>query len=236
MLIGTVLHDYTAPVIGNFSVPDPTTNASAGLAYPVTFDVRDQGSAGIRRWRLQRRTPGGSWWTAAVGTGAGSKRVVLRGVEATSYEHRVVATDRQGNRAHSAVATATVPLDDSNPALASSFVGPWIATASNGAFLATLHSTSNAGATFSYSFNGSHTAWVAPASQGTAEVRIDGGVPEPVDLSVFDGVRQVVFARDVPAGVHTVAITVTSGTASIDAIVRGQQLSYSAGTLGTGRS
>ncbi len=219
MLIGTVLHDYTAPVIGNFSVPDPTTNASASLAYPVTFDVRDQGSAGIRRWRLDRRMPGGSWSMAAVGTGAGSKRVVLRGVEATSYEHRVVATDRQGNRARSAVVPATVPLDDSNPALATSFTEPWTATASNGAFLATLHSTSSAGAIFSYSFNGSHTAWIAPASQGTAEVRIDGGAPEAIDLGVFNGVRQVVFARDVPAGVHTVAMTVTSGTVSVDAIV-----------------
>jgi hypothetical protein len=215
-----VVHDYTAPDIRLISFPDPSTDASASLAYPVTFAVRDQGFAGMRAWRLDRRVSGGAWLTLARGKRAGRRQRILPGVEGETYEHRVVAVDRQGNRARSPVALVSVPLDDANSAFANSFDGAWTAVGgSAGDFRGTLHVASQAQARFSYAFTGSNVAWIAPASAGSADVQIDGGAPEAVDLAAHSGHRQVVFARELSPGPHTVTVTVASGTVAFDALV-----------------
>jgi hypothetical protein len=219
-----VVHDYTAPDIRLISFPELSTDVSATLAYPVTFHVRDVGFAGIRIWRIDRRRLGGIWRTVAHGRRAGSKRRVLTGLEGKSYEHRVVAVDRQGNRAQSPVAPVTsLPLDDANPAFADSFQGAWsVVNRSSGDFLGTLHASSEVGASFSYGFSGASVAWIAPASAGSASVQIDAGSPEAVDLAASSGHRQVVFRRDLAPGEHTITISVTGGTVALDGLaVRG---------------
>jgi hypothetical protein len=218
--VRAVVHDYTAPAIRLFRFPDPSTNASASLAYPVAFAVRDQGFAGMRAWRLDRRVSGSAWLTLARGKRPGIKQRILRGLEGLTYEHQVVAVDRHGNRARSPVALVSVPLDDTNTAFVASFSGAWTAFGgSPGHFLDTLHVSSEARASFSYAFTGSHVAWIAPATAGNADVQIDGGPPEAVDLAAFSGHRQVVFARELAPGPHTVTITVVGGSVAIDALV-----------------
>jgi hypothetical protein len=51
-------HDLTPPRITRLSLPDPSTNASATLTFPVSFRLAD--ASGIRRWVLQRRVAGGA--------------------------------------------------------------------------------------------------------------------------------------------------------------------------------
>jgi hypothetical protein len=86
-------------------------------------------------------------------------------------------------------------------------------------FGGTLHSTSQSGASFTYSFTGTSVAWIGAAANGVAAVAIDGHSPDSVDLASFTGRRRVLFETALSAGRHTIAIKDVSGTVDIDGLV-----------------
>ena len=232
------LHDLTAPAIRLLDFPDPSTGHSASLRYQVRFSVRDAGGAGLKNWRLKRRRLGASSWaTVAQGSRAGRHHPRLRGHEGATYAHRLIAVDRQGNRRWSHLAWISVPLDDGNASLSSSFSGNWKTNAAVPSdFRGTLHTSSDPAASFDYAFDGAHVALIGPASAGTARVAVDGGMPVEIDLAAFSGRRRVLFARDVPAGAHTFSVTVVSGVVGIDGIVvRGEESVAARGAVTPGR-
>jgi hypothetical protein len=216
-----ILHDITAPSIRGLRFPDPSTQQSKTLRYRVRFAVRDRGGAGLRRWRLVRRPAGASAWNAvAEGARDGRKEPRLRGVEGAVYEHRVTAVDRQGNRRRSRIERVSVPLDDSNAALTPSYEGVWeTGAAASSDFRTTLHSTSDPDAHFVYAFTGAFVAWIGPASEGVASVKLDGAPADLVDLASFTGRRRVLFAATLSPGQHTISIGVASGTVAFDGLV-----------------
>jgi hypothetical protein len=219
--VESTLHDITAPSIRLLRFPDPSTRQSANLRYRVRFAVRDAGGAGLRIWRHERRSAGASRWIAvAHGSRQGRKRISLRADEGVVYQHRVVAADRQGNRRKSPVARVSVPLDDANARFASSYDGIWeTGSATSSDFRTTLHSSSDPGASFAYSFSGTSVAWIGPGAEGVAAVTVDGGAATQIDLASSSERRVTLFEANLPPGDHTIGIAVLSGTVGLDGLV-----------------
>ncbi|MBW3593227.1 MAG: hypothetical protein KY396_06005, partial [Actinobacteria bacterium] len=138
------------------------------------------------------------------------------GAEGETYDFRVVALDRHGNRRISAIRTVTVPIDDASAAL--TYTGEWSTEGGSPAdFRGTLH-TGGAGASVTYAFTGSWVAVVGRGSEGTALVSIDGGADETFSIPP-GGERTVLFTRDLgTSGPHTIRVTSSTTPLAIDAI------------------
>jgi hypothetical protein len=219
------LHDYTKPSIAMLDFPDPSSNASTTTSFDVDFEVGDVGFSELAGWAIERRVLGsGDWSTLAEGFEPGIKTESVDGEEGASYEFRVTAHDGDANVAQ-ASRTITVPLNDTHPSFTSSYSSPegtsWTFSFTDGEFsifyLDTLHTNGFVGATFTYSFTGTHFAWVAPGSGGSATVVFDGGAPRSVTLPGI-GQRHVVLTASLTPGPHTVVITSTGGTIGVDGI------------------
>jgi hypothetical protein len=216
------LHDYTKPGIQMVDFPDPSTNVSTTASFDVAFQLGDRGFSGLADWQLERREVGSdSWSTLAEGTESGQQTVAVDGVEGASYVFRVSARDNEGNVARTS-RTISVPIDDTHPSITySSPEGTdWTFSITEGFalfFMDTLETNGFVGASFSYSFVGSHFAWVAPGTGGSAAVVFDGGTPRNVVLP-SSGQRHVVLTVTLPPGSHTVVVTSTSGTIGVDGL------------------
>lgn len=220
---GLVAHDMLAPSITQLTFPDPSTNASATLTFPVSFTLADR--SGIASWELHWRIAGTSDWSlAAQGDGAGTQTPLVTGEEGATYEFRVRATDPAGNTRTSETRVVSVPLDDGNAVFAAAYTGNVTVGAGGDSFLGSLHTLSPAdggnpvAGTFTHTFNGTSVAVIAPAG-GTATVAIDGGAPVPLDLSAA-GPRSKVFERTgLAPGPHTIVIVAQSGAVNLDGFV-----------------
>jgi beta-galactosidase GanA len=142
----------------------------------------------------------------------GTEFVYLRQADATSTAtattHLALNTDE----------AAGYTYDDADPAL--SYSGTWThANASNsnytnGDYDSTESWSQTTGSSMSVTFNGTAVQWIGPKNTngGIAAVSIDGGTP--VDVDTYDSAgkefQQVLFsATGLPAGAHTLTITVT---------------------------
>ncbi len=211
-----ILHDVTAPEIVFKPQPVP-----ADTTYDVTFGVSDSGGAGLRRWRLEQRPLGATQWSTIVsGRTLGTKTVSVTAAQGDDDEYRVVAVDRQGNTRTSAIRTVSVPIDDTDPAVAYSPPSSgWTSIGAPAAFLGTVHTTATIGDTVTYAFEGSYFALVGPRTCGAGTVSVDG-VTREVRLGCGGGQRRILFAESFPASAnHTVSFTLTDGSFSLDGII-----------------
>jgi hypothetical protein len=212
---GLILHDITAPQI-NF----PRQPIPADTTYNVTFSVSDSGGAGLKEWRLQRRTFGtSSWSTYATGGGGGSHAVSVTAAQGDDDQYRVVAIDRQQNKQIGPIRTVSIPIDDTNTT-AISYAGSWNppATGIVGAFLETLTSPVDSSATFSYSFAGTYVALIGPGNCATGTVTIDG-VQDSLDEPCNDGQRRVLYRASLATGDHTLVLGNVGSGFSLDGII-----------------
>jgi hypothetical protein len=220
------LHDLMPPQITLGSpLHDISTFASATTTSPIAFTLNDPGRSAGLQWRLQRRLLGSTTWvTADSGNGEGAQTADFPGEEGGNYFLRIVARDGHGNTRTSFAWRFSVPLDDANALFASSYSGTWTTAASGDPFLGTLHSTSTAGSSFTYTFTVTHPdtrlVWIGPGSPdggGQATMTLDGGVPVVVDQSGAAGDRTIVWeGSDPPLGTHTIVISNVAGTIAID--------------------
>jgi hypothetical protein len=213
-----VLHDITDPAIALTSFP----SIPPDIEYDVSFRVSDRGGAGLRRWQLQHRPLGTSAWdTVASGSAGGLKSHHHVAEEDDDDQFRVVAVDRQGNRRFSPTKLVSVPIDDaSDPPLV--YSGTWTQGAGDPLdFRDTVNSSASLDDTMGYTFTGRYVAWVAPGGgDGEASVMIDGAPAGDVTLADFSGPRRIVFQDTFASvGLHTITITVISGTVPVDGIV-----------------
>jgi hypothetical protein len=210
---GRVLHDITAPQI---SFPAPAVPATT--TYDVGFSVSDTGGAGLRSWRLERRTFGTPIWSMVDSATTGGPQTYRQIANVDDdHEFRVVAIDRQGNTRVSPVRVVSVPWDDN----VLTYTGVWTAAGTPDDFMATRRSSSELNATATYTFEGDYVAWIAPGGgPGFAEVLVDTVSQGTVDLGPFSGPRQVVFEHTFQSvGSHTIVIRVAGGTVPVDGIV-----------------
>lgn len=138
-----------------------------------------------------------------------------------TYAYRVTAVDLVGN-VGAPVAGATFRVSSADDrALAVRYSLGWRRTSSGSALGGTDTYTSLTGASVSYRFTGSSVSILAPVgpTRGSARVLIDGKAAG--SLSEYSSVarsRQVVYARGVAAGTHTITIIVagTAGRPRVD--------------------
>ena len=212
-------HDLTPPAITLLSFPNPSTNASATLTFPVSFQLAD--ASGIRSWALQRRlVEDVVWETVAEGRGVGTKTPPVTGEEGANYVFRVRATDRAGNTRTSATRRISVPLDDAHDELMGAFVGDsWHVEPIPG-FLDSVQVTGAPEDTFVYEFEGGYVAWIASQMDGVASVIVDDLPAVLVDLRDV-GEHVKVFERGGldPTVLHTIAIAVDQNGFNVDGFV-----------------
>jgi hypothetical protein len=173
---------------------------------------------GLRRYEMQVSVAGGSWRSAtlASATTSASRRTVAAGV---SVRFRVRAVDLAGTVGGWATSSSfrAGALSDSSSAI--HWSSGWSYASYTSYLGGRVHSTSRI-ATATMTFSGSSVAWVAPVgpTRGKARVYIDGALVTTVDLYRRSFVaRDVVFARNIGDGTHTLRIQAlgTSGRPTV---------------------
>ena len=117
--------------------------------------------------------------------------------------------------------TFTVRKAEQNAAGAT-YKGSWSTVARTSASGASLRRTSSSGASVSYRFTGRSVALIAEKgpAYGTARVYLDGSLITVSLAKATSAARQVVYARSVTPGTHTLRIVRVTKAINVDAFVR----------------
>jgi hypothetical protein len=210
-----IRHDLTAPTFRwSPTPPKHSVWASASLTLPVSFRIKDDTyGSGVGRWTLSARVRGTSTWTTVKTGTAASPTVQVSLDEGTTYDFRVTAADKQGNRVTGPLATTTAPYDDVSDVI--DHQGSWSHEASDGPFLGT-RSIGEQGATATLDVPGGKEVCVlgGPTSGPTATIDIEvvGIKTQSRSETGSTGIRQFVGCVGGlgSPGSMTVIITVTS--------------------------
>jgi hypothetical protein len=112
--------------------------------------------------------------------------------------------------------------DSNNPGITFAS-NAWATRSKSSAYAGSFRTSSAKGAWAAVSFVGEAIAWVAPVGpgKGTAKVEVDGGAPILVSLDRSTArAQQIVWqSAALPAGPHSVVITIVSGQVAMDAIL-----------------
>ena len=213
------------PEVSRPQVTLSDTSAVPSVGVPVIVDwALTDTQAGIRSYQLQVRIGDSSWAPLRLtsATSSVSRRTVPVG---TTFRFRVRAIDRAGtvgDWANSPTYRASAVSDSSS---AVRWSGLWAYASHSGYLGRRAHSTTHRGDIATIDFNGTSIAWAGPVgpTRGKAVVLIDGRAVTTIDLghATFRA-RDMVFARNLPAGPHTLRVRAlgTSGrpTVAIDHI------------------
>lgn len=129
-----------------------------------------------------------------------------------------VARDAAGNIGTSQAVSVTVSnsgtmrIEQDNPAV--SYTGTWYTASDPTVSDGTATESNQSGATATLTFNGTQVSWIGyrcSCAAGIAEVSVDGSAPVQVDTySAVTQPQAVVYTSPaLPAGTHTLSITVT---------------------------
>jgi CSLREA domain-containing protein len=202
--------DATAP-----SVQPPQQNLALGttlgtFAVPVklTWSATDSTST-VAKYELQQSTNGAAYTNVSLSSPTTTVRTVSLEPGIT-YQFRVRAQDSAGNWSDWMQGPAFTVEDNQESSAAISYIGTWTQEALDSAFGGGVSYAEAAGAKATFTFTGSHVAWVAPkdANRGRAEVWVDGVKVRSVDLyASSEQPRKMVFTQDwASVGTHTVEV------------------------------
>jgi hypothetical protein len=161
-----IRHDYTPPTITWGAVPTYSSDVSTTATFPVLFNVKDDVyGSGVKSWLLQRKAVGTSTWVTVKAGTALHPTVQVSGSEATSYDLRVVAVDRQANKRTSPTRRVNVPFDDRNSLFL--YTSQTLNDSVSGAFLDTTTSIAKTGTViFTMPFDASDVCVVGGPTTG----------------------------------------------------------------------
>lgn len=217
---GIAFLDTTAPVAAAPRLNAIRGNAGSGLVPAAASWTSTDAGTGTAAYGLEASVDGGAF--APVVLPSTSVTAVAASLAlGHTYAYRVTAVDLVGN-VGAPVAGATFRVSSADDrALAVRYSLGWRRTSSGSALGGTDTYTSLTGASVSYRFTGSSVSILAPVgpTRGSARVLIDGKAAG--SLSEYSSVarsRQVVYARGVAAGTHTITIIVagTAGRPRVD--------------------
>jgi hypothetical protein len=206
-----LLHDFTPPSLVGASVPTYSTDVSLTLTFPLTFKLADDpNGTGLKSWTLQRRMSTATTWETLTDGNTTKSTVDVLGEEGTNEEFRVLAVDKQGNKATFKLGKTAVPFDDGNSAI---IYSSSTQIARSTAFLGTVTQLAN-GETATFTFTpevGFFCVLIGhPETSGaiaSAKLEIDGF--EYGTFAAGDGTGDVFPLCEVlPSGVsHTAVLT-----------------------------
>ena len=212
--------DEASPSVSNvrdsFRVPATVSTSSA---YVTTRWTASDSGSGVASSNIGEQRDGGAWASVATTTGSVRTRSA-RLPYLTDVRHRVRARDLVGNLSDF-VEGPTIQLRKySEGTSLASWSSGWTASANSSALGGGLRYATKSGASVTFRFSGRAVAWISRTSSslGNARVYIDGTSVGVYGLGGSSRYRQVVFARDVSPGTHTMKIVVlgTSGRPRID--------------------
>ena len=207
--------DHEAPSAQITNLEPYANDVSGTLSTPLDFTVADDTyGTGVKSWTVQRKQAGtsGGWQQMAKGKSK-NPTVSVTGDEGATYQVRVIAVDRQGNKEVSSIERTTFAVDDRDGSV--SFGGTAVESSPGGAFLTTMTSVGSGGSA-TFSFTGGSTVCVmgGPVTAGQttdADVTLD---LTPVSFGSESGTtapRARTGCAPVPgAGSHSLVLTVTS--------------------------
>jgi hypothetical protein len=215
--------DTTAPVAAApvQSIASAAQLGTGEVPVRLTWSGADSGGSGIASYSLWQSTDGQAFTQISLpaATTTSAIRMLAPG---HSYRFVVGAVDGAGNRSQWAYGPTFAEDVHQETSTAIAYTGTWARFAWAPAFGGYQRTSSNAGATATFSFTGRNVAWVAPTAvnRGLAYVYVDGAYVKTLDLYTSTTIaRRVVYSRNWAAsGAHTVKIQVlgTSGRPSVD--------------------
>lgn len=205
-----------APVATTPWVRLSTTTAATTYGVPVVVGWSlASTSDGLDRYQAQVQRDGGTWTSLSLGSSTATTHRLTLGT-GSDYAFRVRAVDRSGRAG--AWATSGVHqgrrADDSASSL--DWSGSWALRSASGFLGGKAHRAQTRETSVTYTFRGTSIAWIGAKATdlGQAWIDIDGTYVATVDLRASSSkTRQIVFARSLPDGEHTIRIRVvgTSG-------------------------
>jgi hypothetical protein len=222
-----VVTDGIAPSVTppKYRLYNPT---GAGSTYtPVRVYWAASDPSGVASYQLQRQISGGTWTALTLSTPTATS-VYPWLTYATTYRYRVMATDTAGNASAWVYGTSVEPLLTQQTSSAVTYTGTWTSATMSDALGGSLKYATAAGASATYSFNGSSVAWVAylGSTRGSANVYVDGVFKATISLYSTTSVsKRIAYAYTWSAnGNHTFKVVVV-GTAGhprvdVDAFVK----------------
>lgn len=205
-----------APVASTPWVRLSTTSKATTYGVPVVIGWGlASTSAGLSRYQVQVQRDGGTWTTVRLASATARNHRMTLGL-GSEYMIRVRAIDRAG-QVGAWKSSPTVygrRADDASTSLRWS--SGWTTRSASGFIGGKAHRAHVRESSVTYSFRGTSIAWFGARSSdlGRAWVEIDGEYIGTVDLYASSSrTRQIVFARTLPDGDHTIKIRVvgTSG-------------------------
>ena len=213
--------DGTPPAVSSvrdsFRVP---ASVSTSAAYVTTrWTASDSGGSGVASSNIGERRNDGAW--TSVATTAGSVRTrSARQPYLTDVQHRVRARDGVGNLSDFVEGPTILLRKYSEGTSLATWSSGWTRSSNSSALGGGLRYATRSGASVTFRFSGRAVAWISRTSSslGNARVYIDGNSVGVHGLGGASRYRQVVFARNVSPGTHTMKIVVlgTSGRPRID--------------------
>jgi hypothetical protein len=221
-----ILHDMLPPVVTMTSDPLRVWEDSTSATFGFPFSVSDA-DVGIKTWTVQSHAIGsGSWTPVLSGTSGGAKTPDIAGLESTTLDYRVVATDKQGNRTIGPARRIYIPTDDFHlgPGTPGVFSGTPAPTTNPDAFGGN-YSAMAASDVFTYTFapTGSDCMFelIGPGEgDWSVSLVIDGGAPSTI-LAPGVGQRLTLYSDpNLLCEPRTYEFTVDSGSGfGVDAVL-----------------
>jgi manganese oxidase len=212
-MIATGPTDTTAPVVQP-PAHDLVANTQLGTTnVPVRISWSgSDGGSGVKSYELQQSVDGAAFTNVALPSATATTITPLLAPGST-YRYQVRATDNAGNvSTYAAGQSFTVNVaQETSRAIVDT--GTWTTATLTGAYGGSVQHASAAGRKATFTFSGSHVAWVAhkAAARGIAEVWVDGVKAATVDLySATMQPRRVVFSKGglSAAGSHALEVRV----------------------------
>jgi Lysyl oxidase/Bacterial Ig domain len=216
--------DRTPPTITqaptpSFGTPSTVNNSASSTSVVVDWAASD--TSGICSYRLQQSTNGGAFSDVSIPS-ATSTSQTFRLAAGKTYRWQVQATDCQGNTSSFSAGPSSPLAAYQQTASSVLYSGAWSTATQSGAWGGSLAYSTKAGASATFSFTGRVVAFVTSlgSNRGEAQISIDGGSAETVDLyNATTMLRQVEYEHSfATSGAHTVTVTVvgTAGHARVD--------------------
>jgi subtilisin family serine protease len=216
----TVDVDVVAPVAATprLSIAAPSTLGPVSVLLRETWSASDAGT-GVASFEAQESRDRGPWTAVPLANPAALSRT-LSGRLGGRIGERIRATDRVGNTGAWAQ-SAGIGIGVYQETAAITYSGSWGRWAVAPAWGGAVRYAKTAGASATIRFTGRGIGWVSTMSpyRGRANVYVDGVFIRTIDLRAgASRYKQVVFARELAYGTHSLRIVVagTSGRPQVD--------------------
>jgi len=208
--------DRSAPAV-KIHAPRYASDQSTTRTFTVSWEgLEEAAGSGITGYSVDVRRVGETAWRSVTRGDLLTERA-FRGSSGVSYEVRVLAVDRAGNRSAGVTATTTVPLVNRDGPL---FSDGWERLERRGAWGGSVRRSTEPGALARFRFSGQSVALIGRRLRKGGKLRVSvAGRTELIDVSGEPRPREVLWtSAALPPGTHTLELKAVRGPVEVDAV------------------